>query len=176
MPRYIVKMEREDKVRYMEWSTVVDAPVTYLMPLDEFKAYYRDEHGRRNFEMDFEDRMARVEEKGTSARLDTLESLWEHNRAGDDETPLTEDQIWVRYHDERPKNDDFTIPKRGDLWRHYKGTVYFIEGKAKHSETQETLVLYRPNNHEEGTVWARPLSMWHDEIKEGQRRFEPVTK
>jgi hypothetical protein len=190
MGRFIVKMERDDKVRYMEWSTIVDAPVTYLMPLEEFKAYYQEEHGRRSVEFDFEDRMKRVEAKGVSSHVSTYAGLWEYNRAGDDETQLTEEQTWVKYHDWRATDGEDPAtheareepprPKRGDLWKHYKGTVYFIEGEAKHSETEQTMILYRPNNgsthNDEGAqVWARPLSMWHDDVGDGKRRFEPVT-
>jgi hypothetical protein len=178
MPRYLVKMERDGLTRYMEWSTIVDAPITYLLTLEEFTDYYREEYGRRAMEMEFEDRMKRVEATGISAHDGVRErdSLWKYNRAGEGETQLTEEQIWVKYHDERPKPEEQgPRPKRGDLWRHYKGTVYFVERVVKHSETGEDMVVYYRDGTPED-AWCRPLSMWHDEIEEGKRRFEPVTK
>jgi hypothetical protein len=41
MGRFICKFEDKDDVYYLEWSTVVDAPVTFGMSLEEFKEYYR---------------------------------------------------------------------------------------------------------------------------------------
>lgn len=106
MPRYIVKMEKDGTEAYMEWSTIVDAPVTYLMSLEEFKDYYREEYGRRGVG-DLEDRMSRVEKTGISAHdgVREYDSLWEYNRAGENETHLTKDEIWQKYYVDRPKGD-----------------------------------------------------------------------
>lgn len=106
MPRYIVKMEREGVSRYMEWSSIVDAPITYLMSLEEFKEYYQEEYGRRGME-DLDDRMERVEKTGISAHagIREVESLWRYNRAGEEEAELTEEEVWVKYHDERPTGE-----------------------------------------------------------------------
>lgn len=98
MPRFICKVQDGDNAYYLEWSTVVDAPVTTGMSLDEFKAYYRDEYGRHSFESPlsdgFEERMKRVEEKGVSARdYKSFDDLIGCNRAGKDETCLSKEQI-----------------------------------------------------------------------------------
>ena len=37
-------------------------------------------------------------------------------------------------------------------YRHFKGNMYEVIGVAKHSETQEELVVYSV----EGQMWARP--------------------
>jgi hypothetical protein len=42
------------------------------------------------------------------------------------------------------------------LYRHYKGKYYEVIGVAKHSETGESLVVYRPLYGEQG-LWVRPL-------------------
>lgn len=45
---------------------------------------------------------------------------------------------------------------------------------AKHSETGEDLVIYT-NNGGDGTVWARPASMWLETVErdgKSQPRFE----
>ena len=89
MPRMIVKLDDH----YLEWSTVVDAPVTFGMTLEEFTEYYQAEYGRSGMR-EFEDRMERVQEKGTSAFLyDSADDLIAHNRAGKNETCLSKEQI-----------------------------------------------------------------------------------
>ncbi len=98
MPRYICKFRDGDKDYYMEWSTVVDAPVTFGMSLEEFKEHYKEEYGNQGMRMEFEERMKRVEEKGTSSRLDdSVEDMIQGNRAGKDETCLTVEQIIEGY-------------------------------------------------------------------------------
>lgn len=68
MSRYIIKLtdKRDLKDYYLEWSTIVDAPVTYGMYLEGFKAYYQQEYGRSGMR-ELPERLKRVEEKGTSA-------------------------------------------------------------------------------------------------------------
>jgi hypothetical protein len=46
-------------------------------------------------------------------------------------------------------------PRVGQVYRHYKGDLYTVEGFAFHHETREKLVLYR--SHLNGWVNARPL-------------------
>ena len=85
MPRYIGKIDG----RYFEYSTVVDAPVTVLMGLEEFKAYYLAEYGRCTFD-GLEERLARADTKGTSSMLDSsLEDMLLCNRCGPGETELS---------------------------------------------------------------------------------------
>lgn len=100
MPRYIIKIH-DDKFNrdyYMEWSTVVDAPVTYGCNLEEFTEYFRNEYGRQGME-GFDERIKRVEEKGISAYppFDNLESLLELNQAGEKGICLSKEGILERY-------------------------------------------------------------------------------
>ena len=44
-------------------------------------------------------------------------------------------------------------------YRHYKGGEYELIGVARHSETLEPLVVYRPL-YGEGGLWARPHAMF----------------
>ena len=44
-------------------------------------------------------------------------------------------------------------------YRHFKGGEYEVLGVATHSETMEPLVVYRAL-YGEGSLWARPLSMF----------------
>lgn len=49
------------------------------------------------------------------------------------------------------------------IYHHYKGNLYKVLCIAKHSETLEDLVIYQDVNASE-KIWARPASMWNDEI------------
>ncbi len=49
------------------------------------------------------------------------------------------------------------------LYRHYKGGDYQVIGVARHSETLEPLVLYRPLYSDTG-LWVRPHSMFFEQI------------
>lgn len=54
-------------------------------------------------------------------------------------------------------------------YRHYKGNEYEVLHLARHSETEEPLVIYRAL-YGEGGIWARPASMWNEWIeKDGTR-------
>jgi hypothetical protein len=58
-------------------------------------------------------------------------------------------------------------------YRHFKGE-YEVLGIAKHSETQETMVVYRPLYNDTGW-WVRPLAMFLETVThEGREvaRFE----
>ena len=49
---------------------------------------------------------------------------------------------------------------RPGRYRHFKGNEYEVLGVARHSETEEELVVYRPL-YGEGGLWVRPVSMWN---------------
>jgi hypothetical protein len=54
-------------------------------------------------------------------------------------------------------------------YRHYKGGEYEVIGAARHSETLEPLVLYRPLYNDSG-LWVRPYAMFFEEIEQEGRR------
>lgn len=61
-------------------------------------------------------------------------------------------------------------------YRHYKGGEYQVLGVARHSETEEQLVVYRPLYGARG-LWVRPLAMFTETIERDGRvqpRFELV--
>ena len=61
-------------------------------------------------------------------------------------------------------------------YRHYKDLDYIVIGIARHSETEEELVVYRQDYGERG-MWVRPLAMFVETVEvEGKEvpRFEYV--
>ncbi len=48
-------------------------------------------------------------------------------------------------------------------YRHYKGNEYNVLGVARHSETQEQLVVYQQEYGERG-LWVRPLAMFLENV------------
>lgn len=51
-------------------------------------------------------------------------------------------------------------------YRHYKGGEYEVLGAARHSETLEPLVVYRPLYGEAG-LWVRPHAMFFGSVQVG---------
>ncbi len=77
------------------------------------------------------------------------------------------------------KNDD-DLPPLIEIppgrYRHYKGGEYEVLGTVRHSETLESLTLYRAL-YGAGGLWVRPAAMFGETIEvEGvrRRRFAPV--
>ena len=65
---------------------------------------------------------------------------------------------------------------RPGRYRHFKGKEYEVLGVARHSETEEEYVVYRPL-YGEHSLWVRPASMWNEMVtRDGkpQRRFPYV--
>jgi hypothetical protein len=50
------------------------------------------------------------------------------------------------------------------LYQHFKGAYYRVMDVAKHSETEEVLVVYRAL-YGEKNVWVRPLSMFSETVE-----------
>lgn len=110
MPRYIIKLGNF----YLEWSTVVDAPVTFGMPIEEFKEYCQAEYGRNGCR-DLERRLERVEECGTSSLgLLTPFEIMKGNRAGRDESKLSLFNIVRAYCFRQPLDDGWIVPVFGE--------------------------------------------------------------
>lgn len=49
-------------------------------------------------------------------------------------------------------------------YRHYKGKEYEVLHFARHSETEEKLVVYRAL-YGDYSVWVRPAHMWNETVR-----------
>ncbi|MGV3721730.1 MAG: DUF1653 domain-containing protein [Actinomycetota bacterium] len=52
---------------------------------------------------------------------------------------------------------------RPGRYRHYKGKEYIVIGVARHSETEEELVVYRLGYGDRG-LWVRPKGMFLETV------------
>ena len=58
----------------------------------------------------------------------------------------------------------------GKIYRHFKGNLYKVIGFAKHSKTEEDMVIYQPLKT--GDNWVRPKFMWNEIVDDkGTLRF-----
>ena len=58
----------------------------------------------------------------------------------------------------------------GKVYKHYKGNLYKIIAFAKHSETEEDMIVYQPLKT--GDNWVRPRRMWNEIVdNNGTLRF-----
>ncbi len=59
-------------------------------------------------------------------------------------------------------------------YRHFKGKEYIVLGVARHSETEEELIVYRQDYGDHG-LWVRPKQMFLETVEVDGRelpRFE----
>lgn len=97
MSRLIVKLTDGNDSFYLEWSSVVDAPVTPGMSLEDFTEHIRWRYGMEGIKA-LPERMERVEKYGTcSVYGETATEAMSFNRAGESETRLTYTQILNSY-------------------------------------------------------------------------------
>lgn len=62
-------------------------------------------------------------------------------------------------------------------YRHYKGNDYLVIGVARHSETEEELVVYSPDYGQKG-LWVRPKEMFLENVEVDGRalpRFQYIS-
>lgn len=59
-------------------------------------------------------------------------------------------------------------------YRHFKGKEYEVLGVARHSETDEELVVYRAL-YGDFSLWVRPVSMWNETVERDGKTFRRFT-
>ena len=55
-------------------------------------------------------------------------------------------------------------------YRHFKGRDYEVIAVARHSETEELMVVYRAI-YGEGGVWVRPAGMWNETVERNGKKY-----
>ena len=82
---------------FAEWSSVVDAPVTYFMYENEMIEYLKDAYGSNGIDENLK-RIERAKQNGTSSYMyQNIDDLISFNRAGKNEENLTKEEIWKEY-------------------------------------------------------------------------------
>ena len=69
---------------------------------------------------------------------------------------------------------ELQYPVRPGRYRHFKGKEYEVLGVARHSETEEELVVYRALYGDFG-LWVRPVSMWNETVERDGKTFRRFT-
>ena len=54
---------------------------------------------------------------------------------------------------------------------HFKGNEYEVLHLARHSETEEEMVVYRAL-YGDFSVWVRPASMWNETVERDGKSFK----
>ena len=71
------------------------------------------------------------------------------------------------------KYEEAVLAIRPGRYRHFKGNAYEVVGIARHSETEEPMVVYRAL-YGDGGLWVRPVEMWNETVERNgkvYRRF-----
>ncbi|NEX93167.1 DUF1653 domain-containing protein [Caulobacter sp. 17J65-9] len=58
--------------------------------------------------------------------------------------------------------------------RHYKGGLYRFLFEARHSETEETMVVYEHLWPHARAPWVRPAELFYGRLPDGRLRFQPL--
>lgn len=96
------------KDRYFEWSTIVDAPVTYSMTKEKLNDYIKEEYGNSGLRS-LNESIDMCNKYGTSFKgggdvYDVIKS----NRAGLNESELSYDELYNVYYDEESYKKYYT--------------------------------------------------------------------
>lgn len=85
---------------------------------------------------------------------------------GADGTKYVEDKTaFVRSILEQARREASSMAVRKGRCRHFKGKEYEVIGVARHSETMEDLVVYRPLYESESEYWIRPVAMFLETVE-----------
>ncbi len=60
-------------------------------------------------------------------------------------------------------------------YRHYKGNIYEVIDVARHSETEEQLVVYRCLR-DDNSLWVRPLAMFLERVDVAGQKVPRFTR
>lgn len=145
MPRFIIKLtDQNNNEYYMLWSTIVDAPISKGLCLQDFEKFYQEEYGNQGM-VDFHKLMEIVQSKNTSSRIDAdAEETIRFNQAGPGRSPLSMEEI-VRFYclDEIPNNDHPCWKERLEAMN-----SFYRENGGMNDEDMITIINKFPYNRE----------------------------
>lgn len=117
-------------------------------------------------------------------RADGICKLWEDGSGlfnDEDDRDCKDGEIMTERETAQSKASIYRRAMLGNVYRHFKGTTYVVDGIAVHSESAELMVIY----HRVGDPtkqWARPLEMFLSPVDKQkypdaaqERRFEVLT-
>jgi hypothetical protein len=104
MGKAIFRVDDNGKERFLVWSSTVDAPITFACTAEEVTKMFVEE-AREDATRMVQDMIERTLATGSSSRMgyNTLADVAGANRAGPNESTLTEDEI-VEFYVRRKKN------------------------------------------------------------------------
>lgn len=84
-----------------------------------------------------------------------------HDEIPDDEdnSECKDGEIMTERETAQSKADLYRRAMIGNVYRHFKGATYVVDGIAVHSESAELMVIYTSKD-EPQKMWARPLEMF----------------
>jgi len=107
VPTYVIEHVCSDGApRYLIWSTIVDAPLTFGCTLDNIFDVWRERYGDHGVQV--------LKRNLASHGFDSLDDVVVENRAGKNETRLSRQQIIDYYLERRGDPDD---PPLGEPWQ-----------------------------------------------------------
>lgn len=59
-------------------------------------------------------------------------------------------------------------------YQHFKGAIYNVIGTAKHSENEESFVVYH-NIKTPANLWVRPIEMFNEVIERDGKKIKRFT-
>lgn len=77
-------------------------------------------------------------------------------------TGLLNEELERHHGSDRTPDPDVPVP---GVYRHFKGGRYEVLGTARHTGTDETVVMYRALGGAQW--WVRPLSQWMERVVDG---------
>lgn len=117
-------------------------------------------------------------------RADGICKLWEDGSGlfdDEDNSECKDGEIMTERETAQSKASLYRRAMLGNVYRHFKGATYVVDGIAVHSETAELMVIY----HRVGDPtkqWVRPLEMFLSPVDKQkypdaaqERRFEVLT-
>jgi GrpB-like predicted nucleotidyltransferase (UPF0157 family) len=123
----------------------------------------------------FRDYLRRHPEAASAYERVKLDLVREHGPNG--QAYVEGKTAFVRSILEQARREESSVNVRKGRYRHFKGKEYEVIGVARHSETMEDLVVYKPLYESESEYWIRPLAMFLETVEHDGKvsaRFEYI--